>query len=111
MHNLFRDIIALPGVRGVLLISFKGEILYESFQPAGDRPSLDRDWHLFLETLAEINEADLAFANDTAALRYSAAGAGQSKDQEKETVFQALKLPDSCNRLDRKVRIHHEYRN
>jgi hypothetical protein len=63
MQNLFRDIIVLPGVRGVLLISFKGEILYESFQPTDDRPPLDRDWHRFLETLADVNEVDLAFAD------------------------------------------------
>lgn len=63
MHDLFHDIIVLPGVRGVLLISFNGEILYEWFQPAAERPQLNRDWHQFLETLADINEVDLAFAD------------------------------------------------
>lgn len=63
MEDFFRDIIALPGVRGVLLISFDGEILHESFQPSAGRPPLNRQWHLFLEALADINEADLAYAN------------------------------------------------
>jgi hypothetical protein len=63
MDDLFRDITTLAGVRGVLLISFDGEILYESYQPTADRPPLTRQWHLFLETLADINEADLAFAD------------------------------------------------
>ena len=63
MHKLFKDIIALPGVRGVMLISFNGEILYESFQPTVDKPAQSRDWHRFLETLANVSETDLVFAD------------------------------------------------
>ena len=63
MKEIFREIVTLPGVRGVMLISFNGEILYEMFQPGVEKPPLSRDWHLFLEALASVSETDLVFAD------------------------------------------------
>ena len=63
MKEIFQEIVTLPGVRGVMLISFNGEILYESFQPNVEKPAQRRDWHQFLETLANVSETDLVFAD------------------------------------------------
>ena len=63
MKEIFQEIVTLPGVRGVMLISFNGEILYESFQPNVEKPAQNRDWHLFLEILAKVSETDLVFAD------------------------------------------------
>lgn len=62
MQEHFKEILALQGVRGVMLISLAGEILYQEFSPPINNPVQSRNWHLFLETLAGVNETDLVFA-------------------------------------------------
>lgn len=61
MREHFKDILALPGVRGAMLITLKGEILFQQFSPSIDNLVHSRDWRLFLETLAGVNEIDLVF--------------------------------------------------
>lgn len=63
MQELFKEILALQGVRGVMLISLTGEILYEEFGPPIDNLVQSRDWRLFLKTMAAVNEMDLVFAD------------------------------------------------
>lgn len=74
MHELFRDIAGLQGVRGVVLLSLTGETLYERFHTAGDKPMLSRNWRQLLDALANVNDSELVFANGRLYVRKTAAG-------------------------------------
>ena len=74
MHEQFKEILALQGVRGVMLISPAGEILYQEFRPPIDNLVPSRDWRLFLKTLAGVNETDLVFAAGRLYARRTARG-------------------------------------
>lgn len=74
MREYFKDILALPGVRGVMLISLAGEILYQEFSPPVDNLVHSRDWRLFIETLAGVKETDLVFEEGRLYGRKSASG-------------------------------------
>ena len=74
MQELFGEILALQGVKGVMLISPSGEILYEAFQPPIDNLVQSRDWRLFLDVLAGVNETDLVFTEGRIYARRSAKG-------------------------------------
>lgn len=56
MKEIFKDILALEDVQGVVMSSFEGEILFKE-------PSLEieRSLPLFIRTLGTIREADLIF--------------------------------------------------
>jgi len=58
MKELFKDILEMEDVRGVVLSSLEGEILFAE-------PSLeiDRSLPLFIRTLGTVREADLIFEN------------------------------------------------
>ncbi len=61
MQELFNDILAMQGVKGVMMFSFAGDVIFQKFntQPAEDPRS--RDWGRFIEALAGTRETDLVF--------------------------------------------------
>jgi hypothetical protein len=56
MRQIFSDILAMEDVRGVVLSSPEGEILFA--EPSAD---LDRSLPLFIRALGPVREADLIF--------------------------------------------------
>ena len=74
MHELFGDILALQGVHGVMLVSPTGEILFETFNQPNDHFVQSRQWRMFIEALAGVNEADLVFADGRLYVRRSVGG-------------------------------------
>ena len=61
MKELFADILGMQGVKGVLLLSLKGEIVYQE-SSAGKLPNLQKvNWKSFIATLDGTREADLTF--------------------------------------------------
>jgi hypothetical protein len=58
MKNLFEDILAMEDVRGVVVSSLEGEILFAE-------PSLETDTALplFIRSLGTVREADMIFEN------------------------------------------------
>jgi len=74
MHEIFKDILALQGVGGVMLISLSGEILYQKFRPAVSNPVQSRDWGLFFKTLENIAETDLVFSDGRLYVRRTGRG-------------------------------------
>ena len=61
MKELFADVLNMEGVKGVLLLSPKGEILYQESR-AGGMPNLAKvDWKNILPTLDGMRETDLVF--------------------------------------------------
>jgi hypothetical protein len=48
MRKLFNDILSTEGVKGILLFSFSGELVF-------------KDWRFFIESLEGMRETDLVF--------------------------------------------------
>jgi hypothetical protein len=61
MQEVFDDILSMEGVKGLMLISFAGDLVFKNFLLAGLEDVENRDWSLFIESLAGIREADLIF--------------------------------------------------
>jgi hypothetical protein len=74
MRELFDDILQIEGVKGLMLFSFAGEPVFKTFTPADSDQVEDRDWGLFIESLAGMREADLIFEKGRLYIRRSAMG-------------------------------------
>ena len=62
MHELFADILKIEGVKGLILISFGGEVLFRELHESVMPGTENRNWKLFVESLADMPEIDLIFA-------------------------------------------------
>lgn len=70
MKHLFRDILELEGVHGLVLLSESGQILFDSF--AGERSRLHRSemhWKNIINSFSDFNEMDLVFQHERCYLR------------------------------------------
>ena len=61
MRELFKDILNMEGVKGLMMFSFTGEPVYKEFNQAQPEGIESRDWSLFIESLAGMRETDLIF--------------------------------------------------
>ena len=61
MRELFDDILNIDGVKGVMLISFGGEVVFRDLQQIVLQEAENRNWKLFIESMAGIRETDLIF--------------------------------------------------
>ncbi len=61
MRELFKDILNMEGVKGLMMFSFAGEPVYKEFNQAQPEGIESRDWSLFIESLAGMRETDLIF--------------------------------------------------
>jgi hypothetical protein len=61
MRELFNDILNIDGVKGLMLLSFTGEIVFRELNHVVHENVEDRDWRLFIESLADVRETDLIF--------------------------------------------------
>ena len=61
MRELFNDIMNMQGVKGVMIFSFAGDLVFQKFnqEPADDPQT--RVWSQFVESLAGTRETDLVF--------------------------------------------------
>ena len=58
---MFKDILNMEGVKGLMLFSFAGDSVYKEFNQAQPEGIESRDWSLFIESLAGMRETDLVF--------------------------------------------------
>ena len=62
MKKLFNDILDMEDVNGIMLFSFKGELIYKLFlSPLPEEPENKDWWGLFISSLNGVKEADLVF--------------------------------------------------
>ena len=61
MRELFNDILSTDGVSGVMLFSFKGDLIFKKFRPSVNAAPEGRDWSFFIESLEGMRETDLVF--------------------------------------------------
>ncbi len=61
MRDLFYDILNTKGVKGILLFSFSGDIIFKEFiSPVDEKPE-NLDWRFFIKSLEGMRETDLVF--------------------------------------------------
>jgi hypothetical protein len=61
MQELFNDILRTDGVSGVMLFSFKGDLIFKEFRSSVNEAPEGRDWSFFIESLEGMRETDLVF--------------------------------------------------
>lgn len=61
MQELFKDILGMEGVKGLMMFSLAGDPVYKEFNQAHPEGIGSRDWSLFIESLAGMRETDLIF--------------------------------------------------
>ena len=62
MKDLFKDIIEMDNVMGLMVFSLKGELLYKDFNVTLPKePEKVEWWPLFIGSMSDIREADFIF--------------------------------------------------
>ncbi len=74
MKQLFKDIIAIDGVKGILLFSTEGRLhFHELNYPFHENPTR-QDWSFLTSMMKDVREADLIYENSRFYLRSTTAG-------------------------------------
>lgn len=63
METLFRDIIDMDGLRGILVLSMEGEIQFKHTKPGLKNPE-EKEWGFFIEMMKGVKEAELIFQKE-----------------------------------------------
>lgn len=74
MKELFKNILKMDGVNGVLLLSFEGLVLFESHSAPLPMPTAKQQWQGLVAALDSTREADLIFRDARIYLRRSEIG-------------------------------------
>lgn len=75
MKELFKDILSLEGVKGIMLFSFAGELIFKEFSsPPSQDPEQKNWWGLFFNSLNGVREADLVFEKSRLYIRRTELG-------------------------------------
>ena len=74
MRELFKDILNMEGVKGLMLFSLAGEPVFKEFNQAPPVGIESRDWSLFIESLAGLSETDLLFKKGRLYIRRTDSG-------------------------------------
>lgn len=61
MQELFNDILNIDGVKGFMVFSFAGDLIFKDFDSPPTEEVEARDWSPFVESLADMRETDLIF--------------------------------------------------
>ena len=74
MLELFKDILDIEGVKGVMLFSSKGEILFKRFTSDISQDPEKMNWNRFIELQDGMRETDLIFEKGRLYIRKTDAG-------------------------------------
>jgi hypothetical protein len=74
MRKLFDDILSTEGVKGVLLFSFSGDLIFKEYISPVDKEPEYRDWRFFIESLEGMRETDLVFEKGRIYIRRTEVG-------------------------------------
>jgi hypothetical protein len=75
MNRIFRDSLEVDGVRGVMLYSVDGKLIYSDFNQAlGSDPEKSVKWALFVNSLNGVQELELLFENSRLYIRKTVIG-------------------------------------
>jgi len=74
MKNYFKDILDTDGVKGILLLSFNGGLIFKEFLSQDQKEPQDMNWKRFISSLDGVRETDLVFDNGRIYIRRSEVG-------------------------------------
>ena len=74
MNHFFKDIIAIDGVKGILLFSPEGRLHFQELNYPFHEDPARQDWSFVPLMMKNIREADLVYENSRFYLRSTAAG-------------------------------------
>lgn len=74
MREIFKDILSMEGVKGVLLLSFNGDIIFKGFSAPLTQEPENKDWSHFIDSLNGIRETDLIFEKSRLYVRKTKVG-------------------------------------
>jgi len=74
MRKLFNDILSTDGVKGILLFSFSGDLIFKEYTVPVDEELEHRDWSFFIESLEGMRETDLVFEKGRVYIRRAEIG-------------------------------------
>jgi hypothetical protein len=74
MKEMFKDIVNMDGVNGVILLSYEGGVLFENYSASLSFPSGRRDWLGLVPALDGIREADIVYEGARIYVRRSEIG-------------------------------------
>jgi hypothetical protein len=74
MKNLFKDILDTDGVKGVLLLSFDGVLIFKEYLSKDLKEPQDMNWKRFISSLDGVRETDLVFDTGRIYIRRSEVG-------------------------------------
>ena len=70
IKKIFDSILTIDDVKGIILCSFQGEIIFEEFLlPLPEHPDSKVWWCLFIDSLKGVREADLVFEKNRLYIR------------------------------------------
>jgi hypothetical protein len=62
IKELFRDILGVDDVKGVMIFSLKGALVFKEFlTPISEEPESREWWPLFIDSLRGVREADIVY--------------------------------------------------
>jgi hypothetical protein len=74
MREVFKDLLAVDGVKGALFFSPAGEREFEEFNIGGGEPVPAGDWYALAASLGRVREAELVFERGRLYVRRTAEG-------------------------------------
>jgi len=61
MQEIFKDILSIEGVKGLMVLSFTGDLVFEKFVAKIPRDSDNMNWSQLVASLGGMRETDLIF--------------------------------------------------
>jgi len=74
MKELFKDLLSVDGIKGIVLFSSQGEVLFKTFLSAIPEEPEARDWALFFDSINKVRESDLIFQDGRMYIRKTELG-------------------------------------
>ncbi|MDP3283929.1 MAG: hypothetical protein Q8M56_05840 [Desulfobacterales bacterium] len=74
MKELFNDILGVEGIKGIVLFSTQGEVIFKTFLSSISEDPETRDWALFLDSINKVRESDLIFEDGRIYIRKTELG-------------------------------------
>ena len=74
MRELFKDILEIEGLKGLMLYSFTGDLIYKKFSHAVQENAENMDWRRLIEALDGMRETDLIFKKGRVYIRKTESG-------------------------------------
>lgn len=74
MREIFKELLAVDGVRGAVFFTPSGERVFEEFNIGGSEPASASDWYALVASLGKAREAELVFERGRVYVRRTAEG-------------------------------------